>query len=52
MEVTELIMPGAGHDWHAVQAVSRPGVDWCGERAGFCAMTRSLKENPQLALVQ
>lgn len=24
MEVTELIVPGAGHDWHAVQAVWRP----------------------------
>ena len=35
MEVTELIVPGAGHDWHAVQAVWRPGLDWFGERTGF-----------------
>ena len=52
MEVTELIVPGAGHDWHAVQAVWRPGLDWFGERTGLGEMTKSLKEYPQVEVLQ
>ena len=52
MEVTELIVPGAGHDWHAVQAVWRPGLDWFGERTGLGEMAKSLKEYPQVEVLQ
>ena len=52
MEVTELIVPGTGHDWHAVQAVWRPGLDWFGERTGLGEMTKSLKEYPQVEVLQ
>lgn len=52
MEVTELIVPGAGHDWHAVQAVWRPGLDWFGERTGLGEMSKSLKEYPQVEVLQ
>lgn len=52
MEVIELIVPGTGHDWHAVQAVWRPGLDWFGERTGLGEMTKSLKEYPQVEVLQ
>ena len=42
----------AGHDWHAVQAVWRPGLDWFGERTGLGEMTKSLKEYPQVEVLQ
>ena len=52
MEVTELIVTGTGHDWHAVQAVWRPGLDWFGERTGLGEMAKSLKEYPQVEVLQ
>ena len=42
----------AGHDWHAVQAVWRPGLDWFGERTGLGEMAKSLKEYPQVEVLQ
>ncbi|NEG56074.1 alpha/beta hydrolase-fold protein [Bifidobacterium platyrrhinorum] len=51
-DVTEIVVPGRGHDWHAVQAVWRPGVDWFGARTGLGAMTKSIKEYPQVEVQQ
>ncbi|WP_055426735.1 alpha/beta hydrolase [Bifidobacterium aesculapii] len=47
-DVTEIVVPGTGHDWHAVTAVWRPGVDWFGARTGLGAMTKELKDYPQV----
>ncbi|WP_240542179.1 alpha/beta hydrolase-fold protein [Bifidobacterium sp. CP2] len=47
-EVTEIVVPGTGHDWHAVQAVWRPGVDWFGARTGLGAMTKNVGDYPQV----
>ncbi|PLS29229.1 esterase [Bifidobacterium parmae] len=47
-DVTEIVVPGHGHDWHAVQAVWRPGVDWFGARTGLGTMTKNVKEYPQV----
>ncbi|KAA8816535.1 esterase [Bifidobacterium callitrichos] len=47
-EVTEIVVPGTGHDWHAVTAVWRPGVDWFGARTGLGDMTKELKDYPQV----
>lgn len=52
MDVTELAVPGTGHDWHAVQAVWRPGVDWFGERTGLGEMTRTLKDYSQVEVLR
>ena len=47
-DVTEIVVPSRGHDWHAVQAVWKPGVDWFGARTGLGTMTRSIKDYPQV----
>lgn len=52
METTELVVPGADHDWHAVQAVWNPGLDWFGARTGLGKMTKSLEEYPQVEVLQ
>lgn len=52
METTELVVPGADHDWHAVQAVWNPGLDWFGARTGLGEMTKSLEEYPQVEVLQ
>lgn len=52
MDVTELLVPGTGHDWHAVQAVWRPGLDWFGQRTGLGDMTTSLKDYSQVEVLQ
>ncbi|MBT1169848.1 alpha/beta hydrolase-fold protein [Bifidobacterium sp. SO4] len=52
MEVTELLVPGTGHDWHAVQAVWKPGLEWFGQRTGLGAMTKSVKEYSQVEVLQ
>ncbi|KFI95682.1 esterase [Bifidobacterium stellenboschense] len=51
-DITEIVVPGRGHDWHAVQAVWRPGVDWFGARTGLGEMTKSIKEYPQVEVQQ
>lgn len=48
MEVTELVVPGTGHDWHAVQAVWKPGLDWFGERTGLGDMKQPISDYPQV----
>ena len=52
MQTTELVVPGADHDWHAVQAVWNPGLDWFGARTGLGEMTKSLEEYPQVEVLQ
>lgn len=52
MEVTELLVPGTGHDWHAVQAVWKPGLAWFGQRTGLGDMTKSVKEYSQVEVLQ
>ncbi|KAB7789583.1 esterase [Bifidobacterium leontopitheci] len=52
MSVTELLAPGTGHDWHAVQAVWKPGLDWFGQRTGLGNMTKSLKDYSQVEVLQ
>lgn len=52
MDVTELSVPGTGHDWHAVQAVWRVGIDWFGERTGLGKMSKSLKDYNQVEVLQ
>nr|WP_043166689.1 alpha/beta hydrolase-fold protein [Bifidobacterium callitrichos] len=47
-EITEIVVPGTGHDWHAVTAVWHPGIDWFGARTGLGDMTKELKDYPQV----
>ncbi|PJM77615.1 alpha/beta hydrolase [Bifidobacterium felsineum] len=48
MEVTTVMIHGTGHDWHAVQAVWRPGLAWFGQRTGLGDMTKAVKDYPQV----
>lgn len=52
MDVTELVVPGTGHDWHAVQAVWRVGIDWFGERTGLGEMPQPLKDYSKVEVLQ
>ncbi|NMM98932.1 alpha/beta hydrolase [Bifidobacterium olomucense] len=52
MEVTELLVPNTGHDWHAVQAVWKPGLEWFGQRTGLGTMTKPLKDYSQVEVLQ
>ena len=52
MDVTELVVPDTGHDWHAVQAVWRAGLDWFGERTGLGEMPQTLKDYNQVEVLQ
>lgn len=52
MDVTELVVPDTGHDWHAVQAVWRAGLDWFGERTGLGEMPQPLKDYNQVEVLQ
>ena len=52
MRVAAVESSGNAHDWHAVQAGWRPGLDWFGERTGLGEMAKSLKEYPQVEVLQ
>ncbi|WP_276860936.1 alpha/beta hydrolase [Bifidobacterium merycicum] len=44
MTVVKIKVPDSAHDWHAVQAVLKPTIDWFADMSGLGKMTKTFNE--------
>ena len=51
MTVTKIKVPDSAHDWHAVQAVLKPTIDWFADMSGLGKMTKAINEYESLEVL-
>ncbi|MEI3464104.1 MAG: hypothetical protein V8Q46_04640 [Bifidobacterium angulatum] len=51
MTVTKIKVPDSAHDWHAVQAVLKPTIDWFADMSGLGEMTKAINEYESLEVL-